>query len=233
MTPGVPGEQLPLSIPSEPARRLPARVIAMQPTAGSAPFDDPDYLFEPWWPGVRALAFVEAGRLHLQAEGLADADAAFAELAEELPRQLMADAVILDGMLLALDREGRLDPGLLRERLAGRHGAGLPAYVAGDVLWSGGEEWTRRRFAARRAHLESVLTGGDRCVVGRAFSRDGTLVAEALSAMGIDGLSARRLDARYRPGTAGDAWLRIPILPIPEGARPSLALIQRLPLEVD
>ncbi|MGH2358122.1 MAG: hypothetical protein ACRDGJ_08940, partial [Candidatus Limnocylindria bacterium] len=204
------------------------------PAAAPAPFDDPGFLFEPWWPGMRALAFVEGGRVHLQAEGMADADAAFGELAEELPRQLMADAVILDGMLLALDREGRLDPSLLRSRLAGERGAGLPAFVAGDLLWSNGEAWTRRRFAARREHLASVLTDGDRCVVGRAFRREGTLVAEALSRMGIEALSARRLDARYRPGAAGDAWLRIPIqadhLP---STRPSLALIQRLPLEVD
>ena len=32
------------------------------------PFDDPDYFFEPWWPGVRALALVERGQLRLQAE---------------------------------------------------------------------------------------------------------------------------------------------------------------------
>ena len=52
----VPGEQLDLSDPG--ARglpsRLPARVAPMQPSDGLTPFDDPAYLFEPWWPGIRA-----------------------------------------------------------------------------------------------------------------------------------------------------------------------------------
>jgi ATP-dependent DNA ligase len=204
----------------------------MQPTNAPGPFDDPAYLFEPWWPGVRAIAFVESGALRLQAEGLADATASFPELGTELPGLLLDDGVALDGTLLALDRSGRLDANLLRARLSGDPGAGRPAFVASDLLWCGGEPWTRRRFAARRERLSAVLRDGDRCVVGRALRGEGTLLAEALATMGIGALSARRLDARHRAGQAGEAWLRIPIVPAPPvDVRPSLALIQRLPLE--
>jgi hypothetical protein len=49
--------------------------------------------------------------------------------------------------------------------------------------------------------------------------------------MGIDAVSARRLDARHRAGPAGDAWLRVSLEPLPVRERPSLALILRLPLE--
>ena len=157
------------------------------------------------------MALVEGGRLRLDAQGLADADAAFPELDEELPRQLLVDAVILDGTLLVLDRVGRLDPGLLRARLGGRRDAGRPAYVASDLLWSDGVSWTSRPFADRRQRLEAVLRDGDRSVVGRALRREGTLLAEALASMGIDAMSARRLDARHRAGAAGEAWLRVPI----------------------
>jgi bifunctional non-homologous end joining protein LigD len=229
----VPGEQLPLTIPGD-GGRLPARIVAMQPAPASGPFDDEDYLFEPWWPGVRALAYIEGGRARLSVEGLTDADAAFPEVGTELPARLMAEGVILDGSIVVLDREGRLDPALLRDRLAGgRHGGGA-AFVASDLPWCDGEPWVRRRFDRRRTRLESVLLEGDRCVVGRGFRREGTLLAEALGPMGIGGMSARRLDARYRAGVAGDAWLRVPIVADPAPAeRPSLSLIQRLPLERD
>ena len=208
------------------------RLSPMQATPGAAPFDDPAYLFEPWWPGVRAIAWIVGGRLvRLRAEGLADALTAFAELGEELPERLMEDGVILDGWLLALAEGGWLDSSLLRQRLGGDRSVGRPGFVASDLLASGGESWLRRSFSARRQRLESVLLDGDRCVVSHALRGEGTLLAEALARFGLDSLSARRLDARYRSGPAGDAWLRVPLVPLTATERPRLALIQRLPLE--
>jgi bifunctional non-homologous end joining protein LigD len=228
----VPGEQLDLSIPSEPGSLLPSGLAPMQPTAGVAPFDDRAWLFEPWWPGVRALAWVEGGRLvRLRAEGLADALTTCAELGDELPERLMEDGVVLDGWLLALDEGGWLDIDLLRDRLAGDARAGRPAFVASDLLWSGGEPWHARAFATRRERLEAVLLDGDRCVVSHALRGEGTLMAEALARFGLEAISARRLDARYRLGAVSDAWLRVPVAPALATERPRLALIQRLPFE--
>lgn len=227
----MPGEQLRLPVPDEPGpgQRLPAAVRPMVATPVDEPFDDRDYLFEPWWPGVRAIAFVERGTLRLQVDGLADAVAAFPEMSE-LPGQLGEDGVVLDGTLLVLDEAGRPDPGLLRARLDGGGLPGRAAYVAGDLLWAGGEAVTRRSFRIRRRWLEAILEPGDRATVGRGYPGDGTLVAEALASLGIDGLSARHLAARYRAGPAGGAWLRAPIVPAEPAQRPTLALILRLPL---
>jgi bifunctional non-homologous end joining protein LigD len=201
----------------------------MLATPVDEPFDDRDYLFEPWWPGVRALAFIERRGLRLQVEGLADAVAAFPEMTE-LPGQLGEDGVVLDGTLLVLDDDGRPDPALLRQRLDGSGLPGRAAYVASDLLWAGGEPVTRRSFRVRRRWLEAVLEPGDRATVGRGYEADGTLVTEALASLGIDGLSARHLEARYRSGPAGGAWLRAPITPAEPRPRPTLALILRLPL---
>lgn len=201
----------------------------MVATPVDAPFDDPGYLFEPWWPGVRAVAFAERGELRLQVDGLADAARAFPEVSD-LPSQLAEDGVVLDGTLLVLDDAGRPDPGLLRARLDGRDRPGRPAYVASDLLWAAGQPVTRRSFRTRRRWLDEMLAPGDRVTVGRGYERDGTLVAEALASLGIEGLSARRLDARYRSGAGGDAWLRASLAPREPRPRPTLALILRLPL---
>lgn len=228
----MPDQQLDLSIATEPGSRLPSRLAPMQPTDGVAPFDDPAWLFEPWWPGVRALAWVEGGRLiRLRAEGMADALTTFSELGEELPERLMEDGVVLDGWLLALDEGGWLDVELLRRRLSGDARAGRPAFVASDLLWSAGEPWHSRGFAARRERLEAVLLDGDRCVVSHSLRGEGTLMAEALARFGLEAISARRLDARYRLGAVSPAWLRVPVAPAPRTERPRLALIQRLPFE--
>lgn len=228
----MPAEQLHLPVPpdeSQPGLRLPDSLRPMLATPVDEPFDDGDYLFEPWWPGVRAVAFAERGRLRLQVDGLADAMAAFPEMSE-LPQRLAEDGVALDGTLLVLDEAGRPDQALLRARLDGTDLPGRPAYVASDLLWAGGEAVTRRSFRVRRRWLEAVLEPGDRVTVGRGYVRDGTLVAEALATLGIDGLSARHLAARYRSGPAGGAWLRAPIVPAEPRPRPTLALILRLPL---
>jgi bifunctional non-homologous end joining protein LigD len=228
------GDQLKLPLPEEQAaRHLPDRIVPMQAVGVDAPFDDPGYFFEPWWPGARALAFVESGRLRMQVSGLSDPLAAFSEL-RDLPRQVVGEGVVLDGTLLVLDDEGRPDAELLRRRLSGdgddeRH-PGRPAYVASDLLWTEGVSWMRRPFAARRDRLTAVLPAGDRVIVGRGYVQEGTLVAEALAALGIDGLSARRLSSRYRGGPGHEAWLRAPITPPEPRPRPTLALILRLPI---
>src|SRR4029078_9797254 len=76
---------------------------------------------------------------------------------------------------------------------------------------AGGEPVTRRSFRVRRRWLEALLQAGDRAVAGQGYGGDATLVAEALSTLGIAGLSARQLSSRYRAGPAGAAWLRAPI----------------------
>jgi len=228
------GDQLKLPLPDDhERRRLPERIRQMEAEAVDAPFDDPDYFFEPWWPGARALAFIESGDLRMQVNGRSDPVAAFPEL-RDLPEQVLGEDLVLDGTLLVLDDEGRPDAELLRRRLTGdredeRH-LGRPAYVASDLLWTEGVSWMRRPFAARRDRLTAVLPAGDRVIVGRGYVQEGTLVAEALAGLGIDGLSARHLSSRYRGGPGREAWLRAPITPPEPRPRPTLALILRLPL---
>jgi hypothetical protein len=66
--------------------------------------------------------------------------------------------------------------------------------------------------------------------VSHALRGEGTLLAEALARFGLEAISARRLDGRYRFGGSSDAWLRIGLTAATSTERPRLALIQRLPL---
>ncbi len=206
----------------------------MLPALGGAPFDDPDYLFEPWWPGARLLVFVEGGRVRLQAEHLGSPLDAFPELAQ-MAGLVTGDGFVLDGTLLVIDDEGRPDPDALRRRLD-RPGerVGQPGFVAQDLLYADDAALGRRPYGQRRDALTTRLRETDWCVVGRAYPNEGRTVAAALEDIGLTAMSARRIAAPYRGGDAGDAWLRIPLEPVAEPARrPSLALIQRLPLGTD
>ena len=211
---------------------LPRRFAPMLAGRGEAPFDDPGWFFEPWWPGARCFASIESGRLRLQVDHLADALATFPEL-RVICDQVRSDGVVLDGTLMVLDDQGRPDTDLLRRRLADpdeRRGEG--AFVASDLLWAGGDDLRSLAFGTRRARLLAVLRDGDRCVVGRGLHVEGLTLADAAASMGLEAVSARRLDGRWRAGIAADDWLRLPVVraQVTDG-RPILVLLQRLPLD--
>jgi bifunctional non-homologous end joining protein LigD len=225
-------DQLTLPLEPEQARgRLPRALPPMLASAGGSAFDDDSYFFEPWWPGTRATAFFDRGRLRLQAGHLSDPLAAFPEL-DVIGSQLSADGVVVDGTLLVLDDQGRPDADLLRRRLREPRAGGCGAFVASDLLWVEGAPITVLPFEARRRMLASVLRDADRCVVSRGLRGEGITLAAAVASMGLDAISARRLSARWHPGHAGTDWLRLSVgaTPAPE-ARPLLVLLQRLPLD--
>lgn len=246
------GDMLPLEF-APTASRLPERIVPMRPTEGGVPFDDPAYFFEPWWPGIRAFVLVEGGTVRLRAEALGDPTAAFPELAgvADLVRR---DGVVLDTTLMVLDARGRPSRTLLERRLrgetvrlggsAGVRGGGLDptprgagggvrgsaAIVASDLLYLDGETLAARPFGERRGELAALVRPSSWCLAGRGFVGDGTTVATALGALGFRALSARRLDARLRPGHARDAWYRVPVVAAPRELPPFLAVLRRLPL---
>lgn len=241
------GDMLPLEF-APAVSRLPERIVPMRPTDGGGPFDDPGYFFEPWWPGIRAFVLVESGTVHLRAEALGDPTAAFPELAG-VPELVRRDGLVLDTTLMVLDARGRPSRPLLERRLRGEtvrlggsgeldsggrgRGArsrGSAAIVASDLLYLDGESLATRPFGERRGELAALLRPSSWCLAGRGFIGDGTTVATALGALGFRALSARRLDARLRPGPARDAWYRVPVVAAPRELPPFLAVLRRLPL---
>jgi bifunctional non-homologous end joining protein LigD len=214
--------------------RLTSRIRPMRPTDGPRPFDDPHYLFEPWWPGARLIVFIENGKVRAQGDEFADFLPEFPEL-RELAGVIDADGVILDGVLVILDRNGRPAPRLLRSRLAGHEPRlGRPAFVAVDLLRAVDRPLAGRPFAERRRRLEELVRPTDWCAVSRGVIGEGHMLAEVAGGLGFDTISARHLSSRYRPGPAGDAWLRLPIAgaPAPGAGRrlpPFLSVFRQLP----
>lgn len=200
----------------------------MRPTDGEGPFDDPRYFFEPWWPGIRAHLFVEDGAIRIRAEALSDPGPVFPELSG-VAALVRSNGVILDATLMVLDARGRPSRTLLERRLRGGAG-GSAALVASDLLWLDGRSLASRPFGERRGELAATMAPSSWCLAGRGFVGDGTVVAEALGALGFRALSARRLDVPFRAGPAGDAWYRVPVVAAPRELPPLLAVLRRLPL---
>jgi bifunctional non-homologous end joining protein LigD len=229
-------DQLVLALDEAPAApsagRSGAWSTAMLPAEGASPFDDERWFFEPWWPGVLATMVVDDGRVELIAGQLTDPLPAFPEL-QSVAVQVRARRAVIPGTLLVLDTDGRPDPVALRRRLADpddRSGTG--AFIAADLIDRDGRSLVDVPFAGRRAALLEIVADGDRFLSSRGLHGEGRTLADAAASMGIDGISARRLDASWRPGVAADDWIRLPVVGTTVGpVRPLLVLLQRLPLD--
>ncbi|PRY49753.1 bifunctional non-homologous end joining protein LigD [Geodermatophilus tzadiensis] len=194
---------------------VPAPMLAV---AGELPprGQDAAWGYEFKWDGVRALAVVRDGRVGLWARSGTDVTARYPELGR-LPEALAAVDVVVDGEVVALDRLGRPDFGLLQNRMhrtgggeVARLAADAPVtYLVFDLLTVGGESLLDRPYAERRDRLDALGAAGRRWATTPWFRGGGTDVHAASRDNGLEGVVAKRLDSPYRPGVRAQEWIKV------------------------
>ncbi|TLZ91551.1 MAG: DNA ligase, partial [Methanobacteriota archaeon] len=86
----------------------------------------------------------------------------------------------------------------------------LPAtYVAFDVLYIGDENVMGKPQMERKALLREVLEEDDRIVLSDYVEARGVDYYNAVIARGLEGIIAKRKDARYSPGKRTKDWIKI------------------------
>lgn len=222
----------------------------MEPRLLPEPFDSDEHLFEPWWGGVRAFAYIGPamqpgdGAVRIVDAAGTDLSAALPELAGMAVR-VAARSAILDGELVVVDGTGRADPEELARRLAGEPGRPA-AFLAFDLLHQDGRSLLSQPLVKRRETLRRILRPGDEVVAVPAIATEGRALFAAVAAQGVAGILARQRQSPYFPGVRSRLWRFIPAT-APEGAMadevaepmspptvataPVLALISRLPLD--
>ncbi|MFI5614062.1 hypothetical protein [Amycolatopsis sp. NPDC051903] len=188
--------------------RPPVRLPLAQP-AREVPESRPgwSWAFEPKFDGWRAVLFAELALLQSRQDN---------NLADRFPEILQAGAalgdVVLDGELVAL-RGGRLEFGALASRPGTRAKAGVSIYYAVfDVLAHGPTDLRALPYRDRRTRLQQLLAGAapPLQLVPSTTDRDAALswMRPEASDVGIEGIVAKLLEARYRPGRTG-AWVKV------------------------
>jgi bifunctional non-homologous end joining protein LigD len=158
-----------------------------------------DWAFELAWAGVRALAPVEGAKGRFEHGRGDELDARTRHLLAQMPRAVTTSECVLDGVICALDDDGRPSRELLEQ------GGGTMVYMVFDVLDVEGESLVDEPWSARRTALEGVL---DERVDDLRLSRahdDGAELREAARALGL-GIVAKRRESRYREGAVSDDW---------------------------
>jgi DNA ligase D-like protein (predicted ligase) len=194
---------------------LPEFIAPMLAKIGRQPFDSDQHLFEIKWDGTRALAFVESGRCRLRNRRRRDITPKYPELAFLAG---IEPGIVIDGEICVL-RDGRPDFAGMLEREQARSerrslelARTLPAtYVAFDLLYRAHESIMAEPLLARRERLRAIVAAADdqRLLFSDGVRGAGVQFFEQLRAQQLEGMIAKRVDSRYRPGERTDAWLKI------------------------
>jgi bifunctional non-homologous end joining protein LigD len=194
---------------------LPAPLSPMLAVPGALPGDDAGWAYEMKWDGIRALAFIQDGRVRLASRTGRDITVAYPELAALGPAAGLP--LLLDGEVVAFD-DGRPSFAQLQPRMhvtsagqAARLSRAIPvSYLIFDVLNLDGHPLLNRPYEQRRELLEALGLDSGSWQVPPSFT--GYAAADVLSVsreQGLEGIVAKRLDSPYQPGKRSPYWRKI------------------------
>jgi bifunctional non-homologous end joining protein LigD len=203
--------------PQDPEREpAPRHVKPMMATpAPQAPIGD-GWAWELKWDGVRAIAYVEGGRILLESRNGNDVTHRYPEL-RKLGEALGARDVVLDGEIVAFDDAGRPSFETLQRRMhvespsAIRRLVGeVPVtYIVFDLLWREGRSFLDAPYDERRAELIALELNGPSWQTPPNEVGDGAATIEVSKRFGLEGVVAKRLDSRYELGVRSRAWVKV------------------------
>lgn len=169
-------------------------------------FNDPDWAFEIKWDGYRALAFVGPDGSQLRSRSGRDMTASYPTLGD-LRRATLAQEVVLDGEVAALDDQGRA---VFQDLQTGR---GAVTFVVFDVLYIDGTWLLDEPWQRRRARLSAVLSpeGPPLVIAPDDLRGEGRALFDAIAARGGEGIVAKRIASSYQPGRRSPDWRKIKV----------------------
>ena len=196
---------------------MPSGLVPMLAQPGQLPKSEAAWSFEVKWDGVRAIAYLQPGRLRLESRNLNEITDAYPEVRGIL-RELGMREAVFDGEIVAFDDAGRPSFERLQRRMhvtspssVRRLAASTPVvYAIFDLLYLDGHSLMELPYRDRRARLEALELSGPAWRVPQAHpAGQGARLLEATGAQGLEGIVAKRLDSRYEPGRRTGAWLKI------------------------
>ena len=196
----------------------------MLAAAGSeTDLDDDDWAFEMKWDGMRALAYVSLAErsVRLVTRNGHDVTASYPDLVPDLLAAVTAksetDTAVLDGEIVAVDKRGRPDFGLLQTRMKLTEAREVAAaskrapvqFMLFDLLEVNGRALTALIYSARRDRLEATVTATGSTQLPLRFDGDFSEAFQTSRQLGLEGVMAKRLDSRYTIGRRSHDWVKI------------------------
>jgi len=202
-------------VPAGKTCAMPARLDPMQAESADAPFNKPDWLWEPKLDGYRVLAFVDARGVRLRSRRGLELAGAFPALTQQLAAQGV-DGMILDGEIVAFDAAAKPSFNALQNRVQlksareiGAADQNVPVvFCAFDLLYFAGIDVRAIAYEHRRRYLAQCLLPSPLVQLVHA-QEDGVALHAASLASGFEGVIGKRKNAAYASGKRSAAWLKV------------------------
>jgi DNA ligase D-like protein (predicted ligase)/DNA ligase D-like protein (predicted 3'-phosphoesterase) len=175
-------------------------------------FDDPQWLFEVKWDGIRALAYIGKD-LSIRSRNQKELLTKFPEL-KELTQ--LTSNVVLDGEIIIM-KDGRVDFQTVAKRnqasdkkdiefMQTKHPA---TYVVFDILEMDNESLLDLPLIERKKILKTRLQEGKHVVHSSTIDEHGINYYQAVIQKNLEGIIAKRKQSTYKPGARSNDWLKI------------------------
>lgn len=179
----------------------------------SAPFNDPNYLYELKFDGCRCLAYLNKETTELRNKRGVNLNAKFPELME-IHHQIKTKC-ILDGELYVY-REGRTDFFELQRRtltsdrfririLSNKYPATFTVF---DILYIEDHSVMNQPLYQRKQLLKDVLDENERINRSRTISEKGVELFALTQQQALEGIVAKKRDSLYYPDTRTKEWIK-------------------------
>ena len=184
---------------------------ADRPPAGS------NWVYEIKWDGVRAICYIEDGRIRMVSRNGNSFDRQYPELSV-IPHNVAAETAILDAEIAVLDEQGRSRFELIQPRIH-QTNANEVAHLARktpvkmfvfDLLYLDGYDLRNVPLLDRKRALAAIVTPGDRIQVSEHFEVKGEEILEAAQQMGLEGVLAKEATSKYEPRRSR-SWLKLKV----------------------
>jgi bifunctional non-homologous end joining protein LigD len=184
------------------AATKPAYVAPMTATLVDALPEGPDWLYEVKLDGYRVIAVKSGGRVQLLSRRGNDLTADYPTVTTAVAA-LDADGAVVDGEIVALDKNGTPSFQLLQHRTARPR----IVYYAFDLLHLDGEDLRAVPLEERKRRLAPVVHGSG-VLLSEPLTGTAREVERAIANLNLEGVIAKRRSSTYQPGKRTDAWVK-------------------------
>ncbi len=206
----------PKSAPRQ-SQPMPAIVTPMLAELGKGtPPSGDDWLYEIKWDGVRAICFIDSGKLRMISRNGNPIDKQYPELSV-MPHRVRASQAILDGEIAALDPRGRPSFELLQRRINVAEPSAIArlarshpvVFYAFDLLYLDGRDLRSAPLIERKKLLQEVLTPDDVIRYSEHFAAeaDPEDLLAAVKQQGLEGIIGKRARSRYESRRSAN-WVK-------------------------